>query len=75
MRLAALLPRDVDRWGLVDRVDELAPGALLRATLPMAPSRAAARPVAARRSALLYAPGSSAARAYAALAGEIMRDL
>ena len=72
--LARRLPRDVDRWGLVDRVDEIAPGALLRSTLPMA------RPLAARggegrRAAVLYAPSSSAARAYAALAGELMQDL
>jgi cellulose biosynthesis protein BcsQ len=72
--LARRLPRDVDRWGLVDRVDELAPGALLRSTLPMA-RPGGARPVAARRAAVLYAPGSAAARAYAALAGEIVRDL
>jgi cellulose biosynthesis protein BcsQ len=73
--LARRLPRDVDRWGLVDRVDELAPGALLRSTLPMARPGAGSRPAAARRAAVLYAPGSAAARAYAALAEEMMRDL
>jgi cellulose biosynthesis protein BcsQ len=77
--LARRLPRDVDRWGLVDRVDELAPGALLRSTLPMARPGAATRAGtvahAGRRAAVLYAPGSAAARAYSALAAELMRDL
>ena len=72
--LARRLPRDVDRWGLVDRVDERAPNALLRSTLPMA-RPAAARSGETRRAAVLYAPSSSAARAYEALAGELMHDL
>lgn len=72
--LARRLPRDVDRWGLVDRVDEIAPGALLRSTLPMArPS--AARSGETRRAAVLYAPSSSAARAYETLVGELMQEL
>ena len=72
--LARRLPRDVDRWGLVDRVDEIAPGALLRSTLPMA-RPAAARSGETRRAAVLYAPSSSAARAYEALVGELMHEV
>ena len=77
--LARRLPRDVDRGGLVDRVDELAPGALLRSTLPMAHPGVATRSGtlahSGRRAAVLYAPGSAASRAYLALAAELMRDL
>jgi len=68
--LARRLPRSVDRWGLVDRIDELAPGGLLVGTLPMA------RPQAADPgAAVLYSPGTAAERAYAVLSAEIVEAL
>jgi chromosome partitioning protein len=73
--LARLVPREADRWGLVDAIEALAPGALLHTTLPMARS---VRPVgrgAAARQAMLFAPGTAAARAYAALARELLDGL
>jgi len=69
--LGRLLPRDVDRWGLVDRIDEAAPGALVHTTLPMARTVR----VGADRQARLYAPGTAAARAYARLARELLDAL
>lgn len=71
--LARLLPRDVDRWALVEQVAELAPDALLGVTLPMArTARRRATAISAVDSAVLYAPGTAAARAYAALARELL---
>jgi cellulose biosynthesis protein BcsQ len=64
--LARRLPRTVDRWSLVERIDEHVPGSLFVATIPMA-RRDSARDGAA----VLYAPGTAAARAYAALAVEV----
>jgi cellulose biosynthesis protein BcsQ len=68
--LARRLPREVDRWGLVERVGRLAPDVLAPVTLPMARSARARAP-----EALLYAPGTAAARAYAALAALVLADL
>src|SRR5205085_616268 len=62
-RLRALLgrrvPREADRWGPVDRVEALVPGALFHTTVPMARSvrLAAGDPIA--RQAVLYAPGTA----------------
>jgi chromosome partitioning protein len=71
--LARLVPREADRWGLVEQVDALAPGTLLHTTLPMTRSvrHAAGDPLA--RQAVLYAPGTAAARAYASLARELVQ--
>jgi len=66
--LARRLPREVDRWGLVERVGRLAPDVLAPVTLPMARSARAPE-------ALLYAPGTAAARAYTALAALVLADL
>lgn len=63
--LARALPRDADRWALLEEIEALAPDALLPATLPA--GRLAA-PGARERVARLYAPGTRAAAAYAALA-------
>jgi cellulose biosynthesis protein BcsQ len=70
--LARLVPRTADRWGLLDRVEELAPGALLRTTLPMARSVRLAPNDPIARQAVLYAPGTAAARAYRRLAVELL---
>lgn len=59
--LARVVPRDADRWALVDELDGDAPGALLHSTLPMGR--------------LLYAPRTAAARAYARLARELLVPL
>jgi hypothetical protein len=50
--LARRLPREVDRWGLVERVGRLAPDVLAPVTLPDGAQRARPAP-----EALLYAPG------------------
>ena len=68
--LARRLPREVDRWALVERVGALAGPVLAPITLPMARS-ARVRSGAA----LLYAPGTGAARAYAALAELVCAEL
>ncbi len=63
--LARSLPRDADRWALLEEIEALAPGAMLPTTLP------AGRALGSRtgeRVARLYAPGTRAASAYAALA-------
>ncbi|AHG91796.1 Cobyrinic acid ac-diamide synthase [Gemmatirosa kalamazoonensis] len=70
--LARLVPREADRWGLVEKVDAVAPGALLHATLPMARSVRVGTGAPLARPAMLFAPGTSAARAYAALARELL---
>lgn len=59
--LSRVVPRDVDRWALVEELDGEALGALLHATLPMARPR--------------YAPRTAAARAYARLARELLVPL
>jgi chromosome partitioning protein len=77
--LARLVPRSADRWSLVERVAEVAPGALFHATLPMA--RRAGRDAGrgggapAVGGAVLYAPGTRAAAAYRALAVELLAAL
>lgn len=73
--LARLVPREADRWALVDQVDAVAPGALLHTTLPMARTVRAAAGDPLARQAVLYAPGTAAARAYAALAVELLGAL
>lgn len=75
--LSRVVPRDADRWALVESIDGDAPGALLHATLPMARARRAGTPQAAGTlaPAPLYAPGTAAARAYARLARELVDAL
>jgi chromosome partitioning protein len=77
--LARLVPRSADRWSLVERVAEVAPGALFHATLPMArrAGREAGRGGGAPAvgGAGLYAPGTRAAAAYRALAVELLAAL
>lgn len=73
--LARLVPREADRWELVDRVEATAPGALLRSTLPMARSTRLVAGDPLSRPAMLYAPGTAAARAYALLAEELLEAL
>ena len=79
LALARRLPRETDRWALVEALDAEAPGALLATTLPMGSApRGRGRTDAAR----LYAPRTAAARAYATLvralgllpAVEVVRD-
>ncbi|GLC24317.1 hypothetical protein [Roseisolibacter agri] len=66
--LARALPRDADRWALLEEIEALAPDALLPATLPA--GRLAA-PSGRERVARLYAPGTRGAGAYAALVGAL----
>jgi len=75
--LSRVVPRDADRWALVESIDGDAPGALLHATLPMARVRRAGTPQATGTlvPAPLYAPGTAAARAYARLARELVDAL
>ncbi|MDF1502614.1 hypothetical protein [Roseisolibacter sp. H3M3-2] len=61
--LAGTLPRDVDRWALLEELEALAPAALLATTLPAGRARALVP--------RLYAPGTAGARAYARLAAEL----
>ena len=62
--MARALPRDADRWALLEEVEALAPGAMLPATLP---AGRLASPAGRERVARLYAPGTRGAAAYAAL--------
>lgn len=80
--LARVLPRPVDRWGVVEEITEHYPGALYVSTVPLGrrpsaptgepsndpPSRVSHAPT-------LYAPTTRAAAAYSALALEIGDDL
>ena len=69
--LSRVLPRDADRWRLVDDLEERFPGALSSVTVPMGRStgpRNAARDTTA---ATLYAPTGRAARAYRSIAREL----
>jgi cellulose biosynthesis protein BcsQ len=61
--LARTLPRDVDRWALLEELEALAPGAMLATTLPAGRVRDATP--------RLYAPGTAGARAYARVAAEL----
>jgi cellulose biosynthesis protein BcsQ len=75
--LSRSLPRSVDRWALVDRLNERDDTTLHPTTMPMARARRRDGPGATagrRRDATLYAPGTSAAKAYASLAREILRE-
>jgi hypothetical protein len=76
--LARTLPRGVDRWALVERIEEALPGALYGNTLPMtrrADHAATGVTREAPRIALLFGGGTRAARAYRALASEVLVDL
>jgi hypothetical protein len=70
--LGRSLPRDADRWALLEEIEALAPGALLSATLPA--GRAGPGPAGAD-AARLYAPGTAAATAYAAVLAAVVRSL
>jgi cellulose biosynthesis protein BcsQ len=77
--LARTLPRGVDRWSLVERLEDEMPGALYGNTIPMT-RRADLAPVggvprSAPRIALLYGGGTRASRAYESLASEALADL
>ncbi|MGZ8411743.1 MAG: hypothetical protein ACXW05_03350 [Gemmatirosa sp.] len=63
--LARALPRDADRWALLEEIEALAPGAMLVTTLPAGRTPATAE---RERIARLYAPGTRAAAVYAVLA-------
>ncbi len=69
--LARSLPRDADRWALLEEIEALAPGALLSATLPAG----RATPGPGSGDARLYAPGTAAATAYAAVLAAVERSL
>ena len=66
--MARALPRDADRWALLEEIEALAPDALLPATLPAGRRAASAG---RERVARLYAPGTRGAAAYAALVGAL----
>jgi hypothetical protein len=70
--LGRSLPRDADRWALLEEIEALAPGALLSATLP---TGRAAPGVAGADAARLYAPGTAAAAAYAAVLVAVVGSL
>ena len=70
--LTRSLPRDADRWALLEEIEALAPGALLSATLPAGRAVSGA---AASDAARLYAPGTAAAAAYAAVLAAVARSL
>ena len=69
--LTRSLPRDADRWALLEEIEALAPGALLSATLPAGRAAGAGAADTAR----LYAPGTAAATAYAAVLAAIGRSM
>lgn len=71
--LARVLPRRIDRWGVVEEITERYPGALYVTTVPL--RRTGASPHADARTPTLYAPTTRAAAAYSALALEVADDL
>jgi chromosome partitioning protein len=71
--LARVLPRRIDRWGVVEELTERYPGALYATTVPL--RRTGASHDAGARAPTLYAPTTRAAAAYAALALEVADDL
>ena len=69
--MARTLPRGVDRWSLVERVEETLPGALYGTTIPVA--RRTIRNTTGN--ALLFGSGTRAAHAYGTLASDVLADL